>query len=169
MAEMSHFFVFMDNFYYICAKTTLCMKKIKDLLLYLWQLPQNILGLVLIAFYKSEKKLIASNGNYVYFSRYMSGGISLGMYSIIDLDYYMHLAKNDDAKALDLDVTKHEALGHGTQSRILGPFYLLVIGLPSIIWASLYGTKLFPYTKNGYYKFYTEKLADKLGGVIRDE
>ena len=60
------------------------MKKIKEILLYLWQLPQNILGLILIAIYKPEKKLIAKNGNIAYFSSKMSGGISLGKYSVID-------------------------------------------------------------------------------------
>ena len=44
--------------------------------------------------------------------------------------------------------------------------YLIIIGLPSLIWASIYG-KLIPYTNNGYYKFYTEKRADRLGGVER--
>ena len=137
---------------------------IKEIALYIWQLPQNLLGIILILIYKHEKQLTASNGNLVYFSRYMSGGISLGKYSIIN-SYYM---EESDEETLNTNVVKHEALGHGAQSRILGPMYLPVIGLPSIIWASLYGdTKWFPYTKNGYYRFYTEKWADKLGGVVR--
>jgi hypothetical protein len=44
---------------------------------------------------------------------------------------------------------------------------LFVIGIPSIVWAGLYGKKLFPATTNGYYKFYTEKWADKLAGIKR--
>jgi hypothetical protein len=43
---------------------------------------------------------------------------------------------------------------------------LLVIGLPSIIWATLYGWVI-PYSHNGYYRFFTEKSADKLAGIIR--
>ena len=86
-------------------------------------------------------------------------------YSIIDSWYIKKCKTNDDI--LNLEVTKHEAIGHGTQSRWLGPLYLIVIGLPSIIWAALYGTKMFPYTKNGYYKFYTERWADKLGNIER--
>ena len=136
---------------------------IVDILLWIWQLPQNIGGLILLAIYKPEKKLITSNGNYAYFSRYMPGGISLGKYSIISRWYI----EDTDEKTLDTDVVKHECLGHGTQSRILGPLYLFVIGLPSLIWASIYPCKRFPYTKNGYYVFYTEKWADKLGGVVR--
>lgn len=139
---------------------------LKEAALYLWQLPQNLLGLILIAVYRPDVKLTASNGNTVCFAKGMPGGISLGKYSIISKSYYTYSAKGDSNKALELDVTKHEALGHGKQSRILGPFYLLVIGLPSIIWAWLYGSAI-PYTKNGYYRFYTEKWADKLGGVIR--
>lgn len=64
------------------------------------------------------------------------------------------------------DIIKHE-YGHTIQSKLLGPLYLFIIGIPSIVWASIYGTKLVPETKNGYYKFYTEKWADKLGQVER--
>ena len=139
------------------------MKKIKDILLYLWQMPQNILGLILMAVYKPEVRLTAKNGNLVCYSKRMRGGISLGKYSIID-DWYH---KGDDAKALETDVAKHEALGHGTQSRWLGPLYLLVIGLPSLVWAWIYPCRMFPYSRNGYYRFYTEKWADRLGNVKR--
>lgn len=56
---------------------------------------------------------------------------------------------------------KHEH-GHSIQSLILGPLWFFVIGIPSIIHAWLWD-------KSGsYYDFYTEKWADKLGGVSRD-
>lgn len=138
---------------------------LKEILLWIWQILQNIGGLIVLAIMGYEKVLTANNGNKVYFSKKMSGGISLGKYSIISY-YYIRKCKTDD-EILELDVTKHEALGHGTQSRILGPFYLPVVGLQSIIWAWIYPCKAFPYSKNGYYKFWTEKWADKLGGVIR--
>lgn len=138
---------------------------LKECCLWIWQLPQNIGGLIVIAIMGYEKVLTAPNGNKVYFSKKMSGGISLGKYSIIS-DYYIRKCKTDD-EILTLDVTKHEALGHGAQSRYLGPLYLFVIGIPSIVWAGLYGTKRFPYTKNGYYVFYTEKWADKLAEIVR--
>ena len=144
------------------------MKTIKEILLYLWQLPQNLLGLVLILLFKPDVKLNALNGNIVYYTHRMPGGISLGKYSIINKGYYTYYAERNAEKALSLDVTKHEVIGHGTQSRYLGPLYLIVIGLPSIIWAWTYPCKMFPYTKNGYYKFYTEKWADKLAGIIRN-
>lgn len=136
----------------------------KNVLLYLWQLPQNLLGLVLVLIYNPEKLIKLENGNRVYFSKKMTGGISLGIYSIISDKYIRNYKTND--KILNLNVTKHEAIGHGTQSKWLGPLYLIVIGLPSIIWAGLYGSVI-PTSKNGYYKFYTEKWADKLAGIIR--
>ena len=141
------------------------MKMIKDVALYIWQLPQNLLGLLLILFYRPDEKIRLDNGNLVYFSTKMQGGISLGMYSIINKYYLIALGGNKDI-VKNLDVVKHEGLGHGTQSRYFGPLYLVVIGLPSIIWASIYGS-LVPYTHNGYYSFFTESWADKLGGVIR--
>lgn len=138
---------------------------IKEIALWIWQLPQNIGGIITLAIMGYEKVLTAENGNKVYFSNRMSGGISLGKYSIIS-KYYVRSFMTDNA-ILNLDVTRHEAIGHGTQSRLLGPLYLPVIGLQSIIWAGLYGSVI-PYTKNGYYKFWTEKWADKLGGITRN-
>ena len=122
---------------------------------------RNLLGLILILIMKPEYKYVLENGNFVYFAKRMSGGISLGKYSIIS-DYY-----HRGNQILNQNVVKHEGIGHGTQSRLLGWFYLLVIGLPSIIWAWLYGSVI-PYTKNGYYKWYTEAWADKLAGIVRE-
>ena len=55
----------------------------KEILLYIWQLPQNILGLLLLAFYKGndkdDKGLII-----VRRSLKMHGGISLGRYVIVN-------------------------------------------------------------------------------------
>ena len=141
------------------------LNTIKEIALWIWQLPQNIVGLVVLAIMGHEKVLTAENGNKVYFSAHMPGGISLGKYSIIS-KYYIRSHITDKA-ILDLDVTRHEALGHGTQSRYLGSLYLPVVGLQSIIWAGLYGSVI-PYTTNGYYKFWTEKWADKLGGITRN-
>ena len=137
---------------------------IKEIALWIWEFPQNIVGLITLAIMGYEKVLTAENGNKMYFSKKMSGGISLGKYSIIS-DYYIRRVSTDKS-ILDLDVTRHEALGHGTQSRYLGPLYLPVVGLQSIIWAGLYGSVI-PYTYNGYYKFWTERWADKLGGITR--
>lgn len=126
------------------------MKIFLQVLLYIWQLPQNLVGLIIRLFCKGEQKRTVA-GITIYYLKSFPGGISLGNTIIVGSLY-------------DLTV-KHEH-GHQIQSRYLGPLYLFVIGIPSIIWAGLYGPVIKP-TKNGYYKFYTEKWADRLGGVVR--
>lgn len=103
-----------------------------------------------------------SNSNVICYSTKMHGGISLGKYSIVNTGHY----RIDISESLKRDTVRHEAIGHAKQSLYLGWLYLIVIGLPSIIWAGLYGSVIKP-TKNGYYRFYTESWADKLGGVKR--
>ena len=51
------------------------------------------------------------------------------------------------------------------QSRMLGWLYLFVIGIPSILWAAWWNEG----QNRSYYSFYTERWADRLGGVERDE
>lgn len=122
----------------------------KNILLYIWQLPQNIVGLLIILYIKGETKHVYQNIKYYYYDPF-PGGISLGNYLIIGNKWSQTI--------------KHE-FGHAIQSRMLGPLYLPVIGIPSIIWAWLYGP-IIKETKNGYYRFYTERWADKLGNVNR--
>lgn len=121
-------------------------------LLWIWQLPQNLLGLILSV-------NIRDNGGqkYIYcvkikgkmhevrfvHLRAFPGGITLGEYIIIG------------GRWDERDV-RHE-YGHVIQSRLLGPLYLPVIGLNSILHAA------FHHCKN-YVHFWTEKWAEKLGG-----
>ena len=120
-------------------------------LLYLWQLPQNILGLILILFYNPERHFFYNNER-ISISSKISGGISLGRYVIMSPDY------SNSSESIE-----HE-YGHSLQSKYLGPFYLLIIGLPSLLWAWWWN----PEREVPYYKFYTESWADKLGGVKRN-
>lgn len=138
------------------------MKKFIFILLYIWQLLQNLIGLVVIKFYKPQRVHKLDNGVNIYYSHKMTGGISLGNYCLVNTGHY----RKNINESLKRDTVRHEAIGHTKQSRILGPLYLIVIGLPSIIWAGLYGSIIKP-TKNGYFKFYTEKWADSLAGVKR--
>ena len=60
----------------------------------------------------------------------------------------------------------HES-GHSMQSRWLGPFYLIVIGAPSLIWAGCF-KKWRQKTGTSYYWFFTEAWADKINNVKRE-
>lgn len=127
------------------------MKKIADFFLYLWQLPQNLLGLIFVEVLKPEQTYDRKWALLHYSSR-MKGGISLGR----------HIIVSEHMKDYNGRTEAHE-WGHSVQSRILGPLYLLVIGLPSLLWAAIWS----PERGVSYYEFYTEKWADKLGKVER--
>lgn len=127
------------------------MQTIINIILYIWQLPQNLLGLLLVAILKPEDSYELEGVRLCYASR-MRGGISLGRYILI----------RSRMKDFTGNTERHE-LGHAKQSKILGWLYLPVIGLPSLIWAAAFR----PGNGRSYYDFYTERWADRLGGVER--
>lgn len=127
-------------------------------LLYIWQLPQNLLGLLLIWLYNPERMHELANGNQIYFSVRMKKGISLGKYSIVNINHYRH----DINESLKRDTVRHEAIGHAKQSRMLGWAYLLVIGLQSLLHAALCKCK-----SHKYHDMWFEKWADEIAGVER--
>lgn len=128
------------------------LNKAKEVAKYIWQLPQNLLGLILIAFYRPERKHVLDNGVEVHYATRMKGGISLGKYSLVNTCHY----RKDINESLKRDTVRHEAIGHAKQSMMFGWLYLPVIGLSSFVWCGIYG-RLVPYTHNGYYTFWTEK------------
>ena len=81
-------------------------------------------------------------------------GLSLGL--------FLFVPEQADARLL-----AHE-YGHSLQSLLLGPLYLIVIGLPSVIWAGLPALERRRQRRHiSYYDFYTERWADRWGGVGR--
>ena len=110
-----------------------------------WECLQNAVG-KLVATVTSAKK----QGD-VYIWKSVKG-LSLGDY------IFVHEGVNED-------FINHEK-GHQKQSRILGPLYLFVIAIPSLLWAA-FGLGYRKKYNKSYYWFYTEAWADKLGGVER--
>ena len=133
------------------AKFTKLAALVASFFLYLWQLPQNLLGLLLVEVVRPEQTH-DFKGVLVHYASRMRGGISLGR----------HLIVAEHFKDYNGRTEAHE-WGHSLQSRILGPLYLLVIGLPSLVWAAWWNEG----RGVSYYSFYTEKWADKLGEVER--
>lgn len=127
-----------------------------EILLWIWQAPQNIVGLVFRLIYGGYPLYPLMYKHCVVVQRpNFPGGISLGRTIMVKRAYIS--GYEDNPKLWD-----HEH-GHAIQSMYLGPLYLLVIGLPSVLWAWIHTPK----SKVSYYWFYTEKWADKLGGVER--
>ena len=121
--------------------------------LQVWQLPQNLLGLVVGLFLKGKRRLPGLPGIphtvRIIGARNMYGGISLGDFVYLRPPVYEKMVRHE--------------YGHCIQSRLLGPFYLIVIGFPSLLWALWWN----PGRSVSYYSFYTERWADRLGGVLR--
>ena len=118
----------------------------KRTLLYIHQLPQNLVGVVLRLIHKGTDT--EYNDALVRRSQTMQGGISLGRYIIVN-------------RYASRKTIMHE-YGHCRQSQMLGWLYLIVVGLPSILHAAICRCK-----RHSYYDYWCEKWADKLGGVNR--
>ena len=135
----------------------------RNVLKYVWQLPQNVVGFFLVFIFnrKSTLKVLDKNTNIIYYrcKHVNDCGVSLGKYIVLDLD-----------RKIAEQTLKHE-FGHQRQSLYLGPFYLIAIGLPSAI-GNLFDRYFHKNWKSSkrykwYYSQPWEKWADKLGEVER--
>lgn len=117
--------------------------------LWIWQLPQNILGIiVLLSGSYVRKTLEGKSGEKIvyFFNPDRRGSITLGEYRFLDTNR--------------ISTVRHE-YGHTRQSRMLGPLYLIFIGLNSLMHAWLHDCEA---DGKEYGHFWTERWADKLGG-----
>ncbi|MBO5514036.1 MAG: hypothetical protein J5961_05570 [Mogibacterium sp.] len=122
-------------------------KPLYTLLQYTWGLPQTLLGSAVYLAHRKDKHGKFGNAKVTYWNR--PEGLSLGKFIFVP------------AKGTSL--LDHE-YGHTIQSLILGPAYLPLVGLPSLLWNRL------PYFRNkrkntgrDYYSVIFEKTANKLG------
>lgn len=129
----------------------LIMKYIRNLILFIWQLPQHLLAILYRGYLVMMCKDLGVDSRYkqaIVIPCVMRGAVTLGCYVFVGL--------NSEYRK----TVKHE-LGHTIQSKILGPLYLIVIGIPSITYCGL--RRIFPsLRKKNYYDFYTEKWANNL-------
>lgn len=89
--------------------------------------------------------------------------------SSISLGLFLFVAKDKKRNSASKRLLIHE-YGHTLQSLMLGPLYLIVIGIPSASWALLpYFEKKRSEQGISYYSFCTERSADKLGQRITKE
>lgn len=126
----------------------------KKVLLYIWQLPQHIVALlVLLCTGGFAVKAIPHKTAFVYKLRVSGGwGVSLGSYILL-------------ARGADDAQTRDHEYGHSLQSQMLGPLYLIIVGLPSVVMNLL--SRAISSMAKTYYKRWPESWADKLGGVTR--
>jgi hypothetical protein len=94
-------------------------------LIWLWQLPQHILALIIRKYYSSKIiDIFEYKGRRVHRIKNGNFAVSLGKYIFVD--------------ATHIQITVCHEYGHSVQSTWFGPLYLLVIGIPSAVFNNLY-------------------------------
>lgn len=124
-----------------------------EVLKLIWQLPQVIAAYIYFIYLSSKDNILDTctyQGSVVFIKKTTDGSVTLGK--------HIFLSSRVSDKTL-----RHE-WGHTRQSLLLGPLYLIIIGIPSILWAAIHDV-IAP--NISYYRFFSEKWADKLGGVSR--
>lgn len=122
---------------------------IKFIFQILWQLPQSIIGWGMLLYFMivgKVKPIYYYKETFVFEASKMRCGISLGTIIIV--------SPNSNCNS-----TIRHAFGHVVDSKRFSWLYLIIIGIPSIIWAATYkklGAK-------NYYQFYTERRANNNG------
>ena len=123
------------------------MRLVFWLIQWTWGLVQNVLGalLTLALIRRPRTRFLGA----VVTHWPLWGSMSLGMFLFLGRD--------------EQSVLVHE-FGHAVQSCILGPLYLPVVGLPSLLWATLPVCRRLRTRRHiSYYAMYQEAWANHLG------
>ena len=118
-----------------------------------WGFPQTLIGAVI---YLMRRKCPHDRyrGTVVTYWN-QRGSLGVGMFLFLGCD--------------DPQVRVHE-YGHAVQSMILGPLFLPVMGLPSLLWCNLPACRRLRKEKGvSYYAFYPEKNANFCGRLVTKE
>ena len=121
---------------------------------YTWGILQNLVGGSIYLFFRLRGcKHFRYQGSLAVIWTIEAGSMSMGRF----LFFYPGFRKGDHR------LLSHE-YGHTIQSLILGPLYLPLVGLPSLLWASLPVFEKRRQEKHiSYYDFVPEKWANRLG------
>jgi hypothetical protein len=123
-----------------------------------WELPQQLLGFLMGLYFLMRGTVNRSDHFFkgvlfIETSSFKKGcGISLGNIVIHGPD--------------SPDRLKQHEFGHCIQSRVLGPFYLLLIGVPSFLWATARTCGYFRKARSD--AFFIERSATNLGRKYGD-
>ncbi|MDR3293282.1 MAG: hypothetical protein LBT20_04165 [Clostridiales bacterium] len=132
-----------------------------------WGILQNLIGFLYSLKYRKNRRAWYHGAYVVYVDDWL-GGLSLGMFvfatEISDKTCarYLEAGVTLDEKRQSATVT-HE-FGHTLQSILLGPLYLIVIGIASFSWKNLkYFQKLRKEKNLKYMDLFCEKWANEWG------
>lgn len=145
----------------------------KKFLYFLWQctwgILQTVLGLIVFLLHIGDK-------HYFYHGAVITewkgkSSVSLGLFVFVTKEPYFYEKLKDEytMEKLSARLLVHE-YGHTIQSLILGPLYLIVIGLPSTLWGFLpHLNKKRKKECISYFAFFTEKWANYLGEKVTNQ
>ncbi len=128
-----------------------------------WGILQSLLGLINFLIHIRDR-------HYLYHGAVITewndkSSVSLGMFVFVTKEPYFYDRLKDEYSKEELSkrLLVHE-YGHTIQSLILGPLYLIVIGIPSTLWG--FSPNLCKMRKDkqiSYFSFFTESWANGLG------
>ena len=131
-----------------------------------WGGIQSVLGLIYFVVHLSDRHYIYHGAVITEWSEKSS--VSLGMFVFVTKEpyFYNKLKNKYTMEELSQRLLVHE-YGHTIQSLILGPLYLIIIGIPSTLWGFLPHCNTERRTKGiSYFSFFTEKWANYLGEQV---
>ncbi|MBR6534662.1 MAG: hypothetical protein IKT65_03695 [Clostridia bacterium] len=98
----------------------------------------------------------------------LSSSLSLGMFIFVTDNPYCYPSLHSKWSPPEVceRLIVHE-YGHTIQSLILGPLYLIVMGIPSFLWAFIPALNRMRKEKSiSYFSFFTERWANHLGEKV---
>ena len=132
-----------------------------------WGILQTIVGFIMFLKYFKNK-------HYTYHGAVITewnanASVSLGLFVFIAREepWFEKFKDEMEGEEIYTRLLVHE-YGHTIQSLILGPLYLIVIGIPSTIWGFLFEKKR-KEEQIPYGAFFTEKWANRLGEWVTGE
>jgi len=134
----------------------------KGALLFLWELPQNLLGLLNLGINFARRTIRHARFDR---DRLMVEISPRG--NAVSLGYFVFWCAEDNPFVpVGPENIDHE-YGHSIQSRWLGPLYLPVVGVPSMarVFYALGYKAIKGKRWGGYYSGFPENWADRLGGA----
>ena len=123
-------------------------------LLAIWQLPQIILGLIMLALFRNKTTYTNPNNGVTVWN--INSGKTFGTACFSTGPVIVTCDGAQD------DILLHET-GHSKQSIYLGIFYHIVISIPSV--CRFWYKRIFKKSQEWYKSGYPENWADKLGGL----
>jgi hypothetical protein len=132
-----------------------------------WGILQTLLGFAVFLMHRRDKHFWYHGALITVWEPKTS--VSLGLFVFVTAEPFFaeKYAGQISVEELSGRLLVHE-YGHTIQSLILGPLYLLIIGIPSSLWGFLGGRKRRE-QQIPYCAFFTEKWANRLGEWVTGE